>query len=114
MKRPKTAYFIFMLERKGDSDLKHKGGPELTRIIGEEWGKLTEYEKEVCITISFESASPESDHLYRHTRRSRPKTAHDTSGSIWKCTASLPLHCVARKTWIPTSNGGLASFLGGP
>ncbi|OQD77657.1 hypothetical protein PENDEC_c002G02720 [Penicillium decumbens] len=46
VKRPKTAYFIFMLERKGGSDLKHKGGPELTRIIGEEWGKLTEYEKE--------------------------------------------------------------------
>lgn len=86
-----------MLERRDSSDLKPKGGPEFTRIVGEEWTQLTEYEKEVHITISLQRASPNSDHLYSHTRRSRPKTACDTSVSTRKCTASLPLPLLTRK-----------------
>lgn len=54
MKRPRTAYFFFMLERIGDGDLKGKRGPELTRIVGGEWSKLTEYEKQVNDTRSLD------------------------------------------------------------
>ncbi|KAJ6131178.1 hypothetical protein N7523_001638 [Penicillium sp. IBT 18751x] len=46
VKRPRTAYFFFMLERIRDGDLKGKRGPDVTRIVGEEWSKLTEYEKQ--------------------------------------------------------------------
>ncbi|KAJ5137899.1 High mobility group superfamily [Penicillium atrosanguineum] len=37
-----------------DGDLKGKGGPDLARIVGEEWSKLTEYEKQVHTTISLD------------------------------------------------------------
>lgn len=46
VKRPRSAYFFYMLERRDSSDLKPKGGPDFTRIVGEEWTQLTEYEKE--------------------------------------------------------------------
>ncbi|KAJ5131892.1 High mobility group superfamily [Penicillium atrosanguineum] len=54
VKRPRIAYFFFMLERMSDGDLKGKGGPDLARIVGEEWSKLTEYEKQVHTTISLD------------------------------------------------------------
>lgn len=47
MKRPMTAFFLFMKERLASGDFKHLGSRETTPRIGDEWKSMTETEKQV-------------------------------------------------------------------
>lgn len=67
MKRPRTAYFMYMLERQNSNDVKHLRGPKLIHAVGEEWSKMTDFEKEVRIAVSLQCVSLWTDHLYSHT-----------------------------------------------
>lgn len=47
VKRPLSAFFIFMKERLASGDFKHLTGREVTPRISAEWKNMTETEKQV-------------------------------------------------------------------
>jgi hypothetical protein len=58
---------MYMVERQNSADVKHLRGPKLAHAVGEEWSKMTDYEKEVRIAVSLQCVSLWTDHLYSHT-----------------------------------------------
>lgn len=51
MKRPMTAFFIFMKERLASGDFKHLGSRETTPRVAAEWKSMTESEKQVSFGV---------------------------------------------------------------
>lgn len=51
VKRPRTAFVHYFVERTEGGDFKHMAAKDITSRVTEEWRGMTDYEKEVCLII---------------------------------------------------------------